>query len=34
MRLRLSPPGVASIVLLAAFTLFITWRAKSLETEK
>jgi peroxiredoxin len=34
MRSRLSPPGVAGIALLAAFTLFITWRAKSLETEK
>jgi len=34
MRIRLRPQGAAGIVLLAAFTVFITWRAKSLETEK
>lgn len=32
MRLRPSAPQILAIVLLAAFTIFITWRAKSLET--
>ena len=32
MRLKLSPVAVLTIALLAAFTVFITWRAKKLET--
>lgn len=31
MRGRLSVPAIAALVLLAAFTIFITWRAKKLE---
>lgn len=31
MRPRLSPPGWIALALLAAFTVFITWRAKKLE---
>jgi cytochrome c biogenesis protein CcmG/thiol:disulfide interchange protein DsbE len=32
MRLKLSPVAIVAIALLAAFTVFITWRAKTLES--